>query len=107
MPYITGIIRNQLERSFLAEENGALLYLEKDFCVTDLFPEDITEGEHVLLIYLDPVKDKYLALKREKEELIQSGSYHGEARQNIARKMGRLLSYPEERIETMLKKDEN
>ncbi len=91
----------------IAEENGTLLYLEKDFCVTDLFPEDITEGKHVLLIYLDPIKDKYLALKQEKEALINSGSYHGEARRNIARKLGRLLSYPEERIEQMLKKDAN
>jgi hypothetical protein len=89
----------------IAEENGVLIYLEKDFCVTDLFPEDITEGKHVLLIYLDPIKDKYLAFKQEKEDLIKSESYHGEARQNIARKMGRLLSYSEERIETMLKKD--
>ena len=59
----------------IAAKNGILLYLEKDFCVTDLFPEDITEGKHVLLIYLDPIKDKYLALKQEKEELIKSGSY--------------------------------
>ena len=91
----------------IAEENGASIYLEKDFLVTDLFPEDITAGKHVLLIYLDPIKDKYLALKQEKEELIKSEEYYGEARQNIARKMGRLLSYPEERIEKMLEKDEN
>lgn len=91
----------------IAEKNGALLYLEKDFCVTDLFPEEITEGKHVLLIYLDPIKEKYLALKKEKEELIKEGRYQEEARQNIARKMGRLLSYPEERIEKMLDKDIN
>jgi hypothetical protein len=87
----------------IAKENGALLYLEKDFCVTDLFPGNITEGKHVLLIYLDPVKDTYLALKHEKATLIKEGRYQGEERRNIARKMGRLLSYPEERIEKMLK----
>jgi hypothetical protein len=91
----------------IAEENGALLYLEKDFCVTDLFPEEITEGKHVLLIYLDPIKEQYLSLKREKEELIKEGRYRGESRQNIARKMGLLLSYPEERIAKMLEKDES
>ena len=91
----------------IAEENGVLLYLEKDFLVTDLFPGDITEGKHVLLIYLDPIKDKYFALKQEKENLIKDGRYKGEPRKNIARKMGRLLSYPEERIEKMLEKDKN
>ncbi len=89
----------------IAEKNGALLYLEKDFCVTDLFPEDITEGKHVLLIYLDPTKDEYFSLKREREKLVEEGHYLGEPRTNIARKMGRLLSYPEDRIEKMLEKD--
>jgi hypothetical protein len=91
----------------IAEENGALVFLEKDFCVTDLFPEDITADKDVLLIYCDPVKDEYLALKREKDDLINMGRYQGEARRNIARKMGRLLSYPEAHIEKLLRKDKN
>lgn len=91
----------------IAKENGASIYLEKDFLVTDLFPEDITTGKQVLLIYLDPIKDEYLALKSEKEDLIATGRYQGEARTNIARQMGRLLSYPDERIENMLEKDKN
>jgi len=91
----------------IAKENGASISLEKDFLVTDLFPEDITEGRYVLLIYLDPIKDEYLVLKSEKEDLIATGQYQGEARKNLARKMGRLLSYSEERIENMLEKDEN
>jgi hypothetical protein len=72
--------------------------------VTDLFSEALTEGKHVLLIYLDPVKGEYMALKADKNALIEQGSYEGEARLDIARRMGRLLSYPEERIETMLQK---
>ncbi len=91
----------------IAKENGVSIYLEKDFLVTDLFPEDITTDKHVLLIYLDPIKDEYLALKSEKEDLIATAQYQGEARTSIARRMGRLLSYPEERIENMLEKDEN
>ena len=86
----------------IAAENGALLCLEKDFCVTDLFPEDITAGKHVLLIYCDPSKEEYLALKKEKDELVRTGRYTGDARRNIARKMGRLLSYPEAHIEKLL-----
>jgi len=91
----------------IAKENGASIYLEKDFLVTDLFPENITAGKQVFLIYLDPIKNEYLALKSEKEDLIATGQYQGEARTSIARQMGRLLSYPEERIEKMLAKDEN
>ena len=41
-----------------------------------------------------------MALKARKQELIDDGQ--GEARKDIAREMGRLLSYPEARIETML-----
>lgn len=90
------------EAERIAHENGVSLYLEKDFLTTDLFPEEITEGMHVLLIYLDPVKREYLALKAEKQRLIESEKYHGQVRQDIARKMGRLLSYPEHRITKML-----
>jgi hypothetical protein len=43
-----------------------------------------------------------MALKEEKAALVAEGEYEGEARLEIARKMGRLLSYPEERIESML-----
>jgi hypothetical protein len=86
----------------IARENGVKLYREEDFLVTDLFPESITEGKHVLLIYLDPVKEEYLAIKAEKKALMEKGEYEGQARRDIARKMGRLLSYPEERIAKML-----
>jgi hypothetical protein len=86
----------------IARENGASLYREEDFLVTDLFSESLTAGKHVLVIYMDPAKEEYLALKAEKKELVEKGEYEGEARREIARKMGRLLSYPEERIEQML-----
>lgn len=89
----------------IANENGASIYLERDFLVTDLFPEEITTDKHVLLIYLDPIKDEYFALKSKKEDLIAKGQYLEEARTNIARQMGRLLSYPEERIERMLREE--
>lgn len=90
------------EAERIAHENGVSLYMEKDFLTTDLFPEEITEDKQVLLIFLEPVKGEYMALKAEKQRLIESLKYHGQARQDIARKMGRLLSYPEHRITKML-----
>ena len=90
------------EAEIIIARNDALSYRETDFLVTDLFPEEITAGQHVILIYNDPVKDEYMALKERKHKLIDDGRYQGEERKEIARAMGRLLSYPEERIERML-----
>ncbi len=45
-----------------------------------------------------------MALKAEKETFVAEGTYEGEARREIAREMGRLLSYPEEHIERLLAK---
>jgi hypothetical protein len=94
------------EAEKIIARNDALSYRETDFLVTDLFPEEVTAGMHVILIYNDPVKDEYMALKERKQELIDEGRYEGEERKEIARGMGRLLSYPEERIERMLSESE-
>jgi len=82
--------------------NNAQGYRETDFLVTDLFPEEGTKGMHVLVIYNGTTLDEYQALKAEKQKLIDEGKYVGEARKDIARAMGRLLSYPESKIEEML-----
>ena len=74
-----------------------MLYRETDLIVTDLFPADVAKGKHVLLIYKGTTLDEYLALKKRKSELVDSGSYAGEARKDIARQFGKLLSYPDSR----------
>ena len=94
------------EAEKIIARNDALSYRETDFLVTDLFPEEVTAGKHVILIYNDPVKDEYMALKERKQKLIDDGRYLGAERKEIAREMGRLLSYPEERIERMLSESE-
>lgn len=91
----------------IIERNDAKAYRDPDFLVTDLFPAEITEGMDVILIYNDPVLDEYDALKARKQKLIDDGAYEGEARKEIAREVGRLLSYPEERIERMLSESES
>ena len=90
------------EAEKIVERNHALSYRETDFLTTDLFPAAITDGKHVLLIYTASVKDQYLALKEEKKALVDQNRYEGEARREIARKMGRLLSYSEEKIAALL-----
>jgi hypothetical protein len=90
------------EARTIAERNGAEIYLEGDFLVTDLFPAEITEGLQVLLIYRGETKQEYMKLKERKRLLVEEGNYLGPARAEIAREMGRLLSYPEEKITSLL-----
>ena len=90
----------------IAAEEGVLLYREADLIVTDLFPADVAEGKHVLLIYKGTTLDEYLALKERRAELLKSGSYEGEARRDIARRFGQLLSYPDAVIEDKINRQQ-
>ena len=89
----------------IAQEEGVMLYRETDLIVTDLFPAEVAEGKHVLLIYKGATLDEYLALKKRKSESVEAGSYTGEARRDIARQFGRLLSYPDANIEELIDKN--
>ena len=85
-------------------EQGAMSSLEPDLIVTDLFPADIAKGKQVRLIYKhETTREEYLALKKEKEALVRSSNYSGEARKDIARRFGRLLSYPDSTIEEKIR----
>ena len=91
------------EASRIAHEEQVMIYREAELIVTDLFPADVAVGKHVLLIYKGTTLDDYLALKQQKVELVESGSYTGESRKDIARKFGKLLSYPDSMIEEKIK----
>ena len=89
----------------IAQEERVMLYRETDLIVTDLFPADVAEGKHVLLIYKGTTLDEYLALKKRKSDLVEAGSYADEERRDIARRFGSLLSYPDDVIEKMIVKN--
>jgi hypothetical protein len=91
----------------IAKENGVEIYREEDFLVTDLFPADITEGKHVLFIYKGATWQDYMDLKTRKNLLISQGRYSGNEREEIARSMGKLLSYTNEKINNLLKENAN
>ena len=91
------------EANRIAHEEQVMIYREAELIVTDLFPADVAVGKHVLLIYKGTTLDDYMALKKEKVELVNSGNYKGESRKEIARKFGRLLSYPDSIIEEKIK----
>ncbi|NOX70914.1 MAG: hypothetical protein GXP15_17175 [Gammaproteobacteria bacterium] len=88
----------------IADRNEVLLYRETDLLVSDLYPADVARGKHVLLVYTGDTLDKYLAIKADKQALVDSGNYSGEARTDIARRFGRLLSYPMPVIEGLIRK---
>lgn len=92
------------EAERIAARFGVSVYRETELLVTDLFPADVAEGKHVLLLYRQPTLDRYLALKQKKVELVAAGEYSGNAREGIAREFGRLLSYPESVIDEKLGK---
>lgn len=83
--------------------NGAQYHYEDEFLVTDLFPPELTNGLHVLLIFRDEsTLAEYKSIKAAKAALMERGEYEGVARENIARAMARLLSYTEEKTRALL-----
>ena len=93
------------DAAVIAERNGVLMWRETDFLVTDLYPADVAAGKHVLLIYTGDTKDRYLRIKADKAALIIAGEYQGKAIEEIARRFGRLLSYPEQVIDDLLSRE--
>jgi hypothetical protein len=89
----------------IADRNQVLIWRETDFLVTDLYPADVADGKHVLLIYTGDTLDEYLQIKADKKALQDAGEYSGAAREAIARRFGRLLSYPEPVIDDLLARD--
>ena len=92
------------DAKIVAERNGVLLYREPELLVSDLYPADVAEGKHVLLIYTGDTLERYLDLKADKTALVAAGHYEGEARKDIARRFGRLLSYPDTVIDELISK---
>ena len=90
------------EATRIAKEHNVEVFRETDFLVTDLFPENLTVGKHVLLIFRGETWQTYMDLKAEKARLETLGQYEGEARAQIARQFGALLSYSDEKIAALL-----
>ena len=89
----------------IADRNKVLMWRETDFLVTDLYPADVAAGKHVLLIYTGETLDEYLQLKADKAALVAAGDYEGAAREDIARRFGRMLSYPDNVIDDLLARE--
>jgi hypothetical protein len=95
---------DRLEREVrkIADQWDVEIHREPDFLITDLFPESATAGKDVLIIYRGDTLDEYTALKRRQAELVAAGEYDEAARREEAWSLGKLLSYPDEKIEQLL-----
>lgn len=90
----------QAER--IAANHGVGVYRETDFLVTNLFSASITDGKHVLLICHDSTRQEYMDLKALKQQLVEADQYDADAQTEVARRLGELLSYTEEKIASLL-----
>lgn len=88
----------------IAERNEVQMWREAELLVTDLYPADVAIGKHVLLIYTGDTLDEYLQLKSDKQALVAADKYSGHAREDIARRFGRMLSYPDGVIDELIAK---
>ena len=93
------------DAAIIAERNQVEIWRETDFLITDLYPADVADGKHVLLIYTGDTRDQYLKIKTDKAALQAAGNYTGKAREDIARRFGRLLSYPDDVIDDLLARE--
>jgi hypothetical protein len=78
-------------------------YVEKSLLITDLQPAEFTERKWVILYYEGDILKKYLFLKERAIKLMKAGRYTGTPRKEITREFGRLLSYPDEKIDQKMR----
>lgn len=90
------------EAEKIAERNHVKLYREKDLIVTYLFPADVAVGKDVLLIYNGSTLEEYMSLKQEIKVLEKEGKYAEEAKMHISIRLGKLLSYPQAKIDELI-----
>jgi hypothetical protein len=89
----------------LAKEYGTVLYIDDDFLETKLFNPDYTRGKRVIHIARDKeTVNAYKALRERKKRHMAEGTLTEEVEIEVAWEMGRLLSYSDEVIRSLLLK---
>ena len=66
----------------------------------------MNKGKHNVIFYCeDRYLEQYLQLKKDKQQMIDNNCYCGKERTQLAIRYGKLLSYTDEGIERLLKKN--
>ena len=90
---------------YTSERCGTVTRLEPDLIKTMLYPRDIAKDKNVILIAKSTsVFEEYDALKKLKEESDAKGK-PVVIELEIAREFGKLLSYDDEKIESLIQKN--
>jgi len=105
-PYDSELTEKMMEPTRVAAETyGVELKVETDLLKSKLFPEDIAEGKTVIMIAQSrDVLDEYARLKEKSRESAARG-HPAEMELDVARAFGRLLSYSEEKIESLIERN--
>ncbi|MEN2281784.1 VOC family protein [Algoriphagus sp. SE2] len=93
------------EAKRLTEKYEIEVFREPSLIGTDLFDSSAVEGKEVLILYKEENLEAYELLKNEAKELDSKGAYSGAKKEVISRAFGRLLGYPESRINNLLAKN--
>ncbi|MBD3205584.1 hypothetical protein GF319_04455 [Candidatus Bathyarchaeota archaeon] len=89
----------------IAYEYGVEIYTDKDFLETLLFNPEYTRDKTVIhLADSSATLEEYMKLKEHKKRLEESGELNSKHEEEIARRLGRLLSYSDEIIENLIEK---
>ena len=86
----------------IASTWGVRLYRENAFPESMLFPDQVSKGQHVVLIYKPPRLQQYLQWKTEQQS---ADPKDRELQEALARRLGRLLGYGPEGINGLLAKN--
>lgn len=90
------------EIEIIAKRNDVFFYREPDLIQTLLFPEDVAKDMDVVLLYKGNTLNEYLQLKMEIDSLNKAGEYSDAAALAISYRFGKLLSYPDEKINDLI-----
>ena len=89
----------------LCQKYEISFYPEEDPLITDLFPARMNQGTCHYLFYRDKaVLQEYLAIKAERKKAIEEHCYVDPKRYELAWRLGKLLSYPDEGIRRYIRR---
>lgn len=87
----------------MCKERGTMCCEENGGFITDLFPVSMNKNKYNILFYAAKKdRDDYFNLKKKKEDMVASKTYHGDNRLQMAYDFGKLLSYSDEAIKRMI-----
>ncbi|WP_296705425.1 VOC family protein [Algoriphagus sp.] len=90
------------EAKRIAQKYGVEVFREPNLIGTSLFDSSVVAEKEVLILYKGKNLEAYQLLKNDVFGLMSNGDYSASKKEAISRAFGRLLGYPETRINNLL-----